>query len=168
MIGAFVGNKFFAGYPTMGPTDGTEAIFALGNNGGNGTVVDPLVTREKYTFTGDICVVTTSASVASYSGAASGNGSVGIFALGYTGTTVIATRDKYTYYGDIVTSATAATTAASDGAATGNSTVGIFALGDASSGFGPVNTRDKYTYSGDVVTTGTVASSISQDGVACR
>lgn len=131
--------------------DGTLAIFALG--------ASPLnANRDKYIFAGCINGSATAATAGSYRGAAAGNSTRGIFALGSKNTGPTVDRDKYTYVGDVVSAATAATaTACQPTAATGNSTVGIFAVNQA---------RNKYTYSNDAVTAGGAATSFSSWGTA--
>ena len=71
-------------------------------------------------------------------------GTVGIFALGITGT-ASTTRNKYTFATCTSTSAASASAASYNGSAAGNSTRGIFALGYVC-GVGPSTTRNKYTY----------------------
>jgi hypothetical protein len=62
--------------------------------------------------------------VASYGGAATGNSTVGIFALGQA-PSASTTRDKYTYSGDTNTSATASSANSTFGSATSNSIAGV-------------------------------------------
>ena len=108
-------------WPTAGNSFvGAIAIFALGCVSGAST------TRDKYTFSG--CVVSSgaAASAASRNGAAAGNATVGIFALGYVcGVGASTTRNKYTYSGCVNASATAATAASSRGSAASNGTTGV-------------------------------------------
>jgi hypothetical protein len=140
--------------------DGTFGIFALGANCGA-----PITTRNKYTYSNDAVSAGGVATAASKSGSAAGNSTVGIFALGDTGScTPVTTRNKYTYVGCVVSAGGAATAASRQGSAAGNSTVGIFALGRTSGG--NVATRNKYTYSGDVVSAGGAATQASRQGSA--
>ena len=135
--------------------DGTFGIFALGASGGTA--------RNKYTYSGDAVSAGGAATRSNYEGSATGNSTVGIFALGEGGTRT--TRDKYTYVGCVVSAGGAATVASSNGSAAGNSTVGIFALGSAVACVG-LTTRDKYTYSGCVVAAGGAATAASLGGSA--
>jgi hypothetical protein len=108
--------------------------------------------RNKYTYatcsSTAACVAVSSATT--YGGAAAGNKTRGIFALGYSnpgGSNVI--RNKYTY---ATCSSTAcgvgsSSTASYRGSAVGDSTKGIFAMGLINSGSCPSTIRNKYTYS---------------------
>ena len=135
--------------------DGTFAIFATGNCA---------TTRNKYTYSGCVVSAGGAATAASRDGYATGNSTVGIFALGsVAGCIRVTTRNKYTYSGDVVSAGAAATAISSAGSAAGNSTVGIFALGCSC---GRVTTRNKYTYSGCVVSAGGAATAASSAGSA--
>jgi hypothetical protein len=144
--------------------DGTFAIMALGNTNG-GSVV-----RNKYTYSGCVVSAATAATAVSSCGSATGNSTVGIFAVA-SGSTA---RNKYTYVGCVVSAGGAATQALCGGSAVGNSTVGIFALGGTQyycPCFGAMiycnsSTRNKYTYSGDVVASGASASQGTRGGSA--
>jgi len=126
-----------------GLAPGTFAIFALGVSGGVQST-----TREKYIFSGCVVTFAASSSVASSYGAAAGNSTVGIFALGSISCVgVSTTRNKYTYSSGTNGSATASSNVSGNGTATGNSTTGIFYNGNGQ------QYRSKYTYSGDVNTT---------------
>jgi hypothetical protein len=104
----------------------------------------------------------TAATAASSFGSATGNSTVGIFALGFGGYCSCCTpiyysaRNKYTYSGDTVAAGGSATAPSYGGSAAGNSTTGVFALGVTCSGY--VTTRNKYTYSGCVVGAGGAAT----------
>lgn len=143
--------------------DGTFSIFALGAVGGVST------TRNKYTYSGNVVAAGGAASIASQSGSAAGNSTVGIFALGYIvsggSNTPSVTRDKYTYSGCVVSAGGAATVASAEGSAAGNSTVGIFALSTTGI-FAGTAARNKYTYSGCVVSAGGAATTSSVRGSA--
>ena len=65
------------------------------------------------------------ATAASRSGAAAGNSTVGVFALGNVSGAGSVTRDKYTYSGCVVAAGGAATAASSNGSAAGNGTAGV-------------------------------------------
>jgi hypothetical protein len=140
-----------------GSMDGTLAIFALGN-GSPATSA-----RDKYTYSGDVVSAGGAATAVSRQGAAAGNSTVGIFALGVATCAASTTRNKYTYSGCVVSAGGVATAASRLGSAAGNSTVGIFALGVAPS---VSTTRDKYTYSGCVVAAGGAATAASSGGSA--
>lgn len=115
--------------------DGTKAIFAIGNS---------TTTRNKYTYSD--CSSTASgvggASANSYGGSAAGNGSRGIFSIGYTACGASTTRNKYTYSdcSSTATGVAAATSGTYGSSAVGNSTRGIFSIN-------PGGARNKYTYS---------------------
>jgi hypothetical protein len=95
-------------------------------------------------------------------GAAAGNSTRGIFALGQNGCGVrTTTRNKYTYSGDTNATGGAASQASENGAASGNSTVGIFALGYVN---GSCRGRDKYTYASCVVSSGTQSTATTCGG----
>lgn len=139
------------GFGGAAKPDSKSGIFALGKqnlSGGGGSVVN---TREKYTFA--TCTSTTSgvgtASAAALYGAASSNGSRGIFAIGCTESapTPVTTRNKYLYSNCSSTACGVAASSAGsrEGSATGNSTRGIFAIGLSSGA--KTTTRNKYTYS---------------------
>ena len=104
-------------WPTAGQFPvGTFVIFALGGC---------TTTRNKYTYSGCVNASATAASVASYRGSATGNSTVGIFALGSVSAAPSTTRNKYTYSGDVNASAAAATAASSQGSAASNGTCGV-------------------------------------------
>ena len=114
-------------------------------------------TREKYIYaTCTAAVAAASASVGSKSGAATGNSTRGIFALGLICTGTISTsRDKYTYATDTSTAlsgAALASNAGSAGSAAGNSTRGIFSVGITGCST-TAKIRNKYTYATCVSTT---------------
>lgn len=139
----------------------TEGIFAIGFH----TAVT--TTRDLYTYSSNAVTSATAASAASQGGSATGNSTVGIFALGNNGTTTLTTRDLYTYSSGAVTSGTVASTTSQSGAAAGNSIAGLFALGTiTTAASGGVTTRDKYTYIGNVVSSGTAATTASSSGSA--
>jgi hypothetical protein len=144
----------------------TTGIFALGRNNCSG-VSGVIATRDRYTYSGDVVSSAASASRASVDGAATGNSTVGIFALGganFCGTICFSTcRNKYTYASNTSTTATSSSLPTRNGSATGNSTVGIFAIGNRGS---VTNSREKYTYSGDVNSSATAASVASSEGSA--
>jgi len=134
---------FSAASSSVTPTPvGSFAIFKLG--------ICPTgrTTTNKYTYSGDVNAVATSLTAASYYGAAAGNSTRGIFALGFSGCFQTYTRNKYTYAGCTVSAGTNASNQNAKGSATGNSTRGIFALGY-NCGNQTSTTRNKYTYSGD-------------------
>lgn len=136
--------------------DGTFGIFALGSNS---------TTRNKYTYSGDVVSAGGAATRSNYEGSATGNSTVGIFALGVDlccGGSVT-TRNKYTYSSDVVSAGAASSTVSSYGSAVGNSTVGIFAIGN-----NPCRsaTRNKYTYSGDTSGSATAATVATAYGSA--
>jgi len=129
----------------------TRGIFALGEPQGSGI---PSNTRDKYTYSG--CTSTSSgvgtASAPTERGAAAGNNTRGIFALGSTyncctGFTPVVTRNKYTYASCTSTASCVATATLGSqrGSAAGNSTRGIFTLG-CIVGVGASTTRNKHTY----------------------
>jgi hypothetical protein len=140
----------------------TRGIFALGEPQGSGI---PSNTRDKYTYSG--CTSTSSgvgtASIPAERGAAAGNNTRGIFALGAryccgSGAFVrLTTRNKYTYASCTSTACcvAAASVASQRGSAAGNSTRGIFTLG---CGCGATTTRNKYTYASCTSTASGVAS----------
>ena len=109
-------------------------------------------------------------------GAAAGNSTVGIVAIGagavspYNGNNcfpVSAARKKYTYATCTQATATSSSANGFGQSAAGTCSVGIFALG--SSNFAttnPTTTRDKYTYSGDTNASATAASAASYVGGA--
>jgi predicted RecA/RadA family phage recombinase len=156
-----VGAASTAQYGGSATGNSTKGIFQLGNNavGGAG-----YCTRNKYTYA--CCTSTTSgvgtASAKNYFSSATGNGTRGIFALGYAynGSTylVSTTRNKHTYSCCTSTASGVgvASVASACGSAAGNSTRGIFALGGASSQY--LNTRNKYTYSSCASTASGVGS----------
>jgi hypothetical protein len=82
-------------------------------------------TREKYTYSGCVVASATAASNASYAGSATGNSTVGIFALGVVSGSNSTIRNRYTYSGDVSASAGAATAASISGSAAGNGTSGV-------------------------------------------
>ena len=139
--GAFSAQGFGFGASAAGcGPDGTVGIFALG---------DLTTNRNKYTYascTSTICGVG-AASIGSRSGAAAGNSTRGIFALGATASCGLGTniRNKYTYATCSSTTSCVATSSGNSGfgSASGNSTRGIFALGYSG---GASNVRNKYTY----------------------
>jgi hypothetical protein len=154
----------------------TTGIFALGVDvyycccGYSNPVF--LTTRNKYTYSNDVVASAASSSPGSGFGAAAGNSTVGIFAIGACSGSDInfsvnrtSTRNKYTYSGDTNASATSATAASMRMSAAGNSTTGIFALGGTCYNTGLV-TRNKYTYSGDVNASATAATAASFSGAA--
>lgn len=146
------------------PSDGTYGIFALGAAS---------TTRKQYTFSGNTVAAATAATVASNAGAAAGNFTLGIFALGNNSANSVSTRDKYTWSGAVVSAATAASTSSAYGAACGTATEGIFALGvdnvviGSSTAGTLVSTRDKYTYSSGTVGAAAAAYFASCYGAAC-
>ena len=111
-----------------------------------------------------------------YGGAAAGNSTVGIVAIGaaavspYNGNhcfPVSAARKKYTYA--TCTQATATSSSANGFAqsAAGTCSVGIFALGSCNfATSNPTTTRNKYTYSGDTNASATASSAGSYGGSA--
>lgn len=132
-----------------GPTNGgtavgncTRGIFSLGYTTPGCSIS---TTRNKYTYascTSTACGVGV-ASAASTLGAAAGNWTRGIFALGYAGSGCgVATRNKYTYATCISTACgvASASTFGYGGSAAGNSTRGIFAIGK------NTTIRNKYIY----------------------
>ena len=128
---------------------GAVGIFALG-------YANPVSkVRNKYLFSSDVNSVATSSNSVSNGGAAAGNSTAGIFALGI----VSNKREKYTYSNCAVVSATASGCNSFGGTAAGNSTVGIFSLGTSNGSIcGALTTREKYTYSGCSVSSATAAS----------
>jgi hypothetical protein len=83
-------------------------------------------TRNKYTYSGDVVSAGTAATAVSSYGAAAGNCTVGIFALGYSGGFINSTtRNKYTYSGCVVSAGGAATVASSNGSAASDGTTGV-------------------------------------------
>lgn len=144
--------------------DGTFGIFALGCVSSGTQVV-----RNKYTYSSCAVGSATSANMINRRGAATGNSTAGIFALGYgcngVQSIAVTNREKYTYSNNVVSTGGAATSASQNGSAAGNSTVGIFALGTIGCSGGSTN-RDKYTYSGCVVSGGGSASCNSERGSA--
>ena len=146
-------------WPTAGNIAvGTFAIFALGYVSSTYTA-----TTNKYTYSGDLNAAATSLTGATFAGAAAGNSTRGIFALGYAPGSS-ASRSKYTYNGCVVSTGTAASFPSLKSAATGNSTVGIFALGKKCGS--QSSNRCKYTYSGDTNSIGAYAITCSFDGTA--
>ena len=92
-----------------------------------------------------------------------GDGTKGIFALGYNTPSALTTRNKYTYSSCTSTACGvgAASAGSNSGSAAGNSTRGIFALG------GGLTTRNKYTYASCTSTaSGVAASSAGSTGGA--
>jgi hypothetical protein len=81
----------------------------------------PVNTRDKYTYSGCTVSSATAATLCSYGGAAAGNSTVGVFALGSNGTS----RNKYTYAGDVNSTATASTANTLYGGAASNGTTGV-------------------------------------------
>lgn len=83
--------------------------------------------RNKYTYSNDTVTAGGAATVATYSGSATGNSTRGIFALGACGSsnTNLNTRNKYTYSGDAVSAATAASGASGSGSAASNGIAGV-------------------------------------------
>jgi hypothetical protein len=146
------------------PADGTFAIFALGQQfgGGAGTPV-----TNRYTYSGNVVVAGGNLTANNYSGgAAAGNTTVGIFALGFSPvTTATAARNKYTYASNTAASATAAGAPSAYGSAAGTSTIGIFALA-LNAGNTRVTTRETYTYSSCVVSGASAATVATSEGSA--
>jgi hypothetical protein len=83
--------------------------------------------RDKYTYSGDTVASATSLAAGSYQGAAAGNSTVGIFALGETGcgSGATTTRNKYTYSGCLNAAATASSAASRQGCAASNGISGV-------------------------------------------
>lgn len=111
--------------------------------------------RRKYTYACDTTAAGASGTSNSVQGAAAGNSTRGIFALGTTNCCTNnknTTRNKYTYACDTNTGSgvASASIASTKQSATGNSTRGIFALGNSTFGVG--TNRDKYTYACDTNT----------------
>jgi hypothetical protein len=131
----------------------------------------PSAVRNKYTYAS--CASTAcgvgSASVTAYCGSAAGNGTRGIFTLGYAPCRST-TRNKYTYAccSSTASGVGAVSTAANGSSGAGNSTRGIFAIGATGGGVGGTTTRNKYTYACCVSTASGVAvsSGISTGGSA--
>lgn len=121
-------------------------------------------TRNKYTYSSCAVGSATAATASTQYGSATGNSTVGIFALGQAGIATT-TRNKYTYSGDVVSAGGSATSQSRFGSAAGTSAVGIFALGSANCGT-RFDARNKYTYSGDTVTSATAATTGSALGSA--
>jgi hypothetical protein len=90
-------------------------IFALG------CTTSSFTTQNKYTYSGDVVSAGTASTAASIAGSATGNSTVGIFALGNLSTT----RNKYTYSGDVVAAGGASTATSYQGSAAGNGTAGV-------------------------------------------
>lgn len=147
---------------TGGQAPGTFAIFAIGRSS---CCASSVATKNKYTYSGDVNSIATSATCASRYQSAAGNSTRGIFALGQTPVNAVSTRNKHTYSGCVVSSATSASIANWQGSAAGNSTTGIFALSYNSSST-IIATRNKYTYSSDTNGTAAAASVPSREGSA--
>jgi hypothetical protein len=81
----------------------------------------PSTVRNKYTYSSDINAVATSSSTASYAGAAAGNATLGIFAIGNSSST----REKYTYSGCVSASATSSSATSLSASAASNGTTGV-------------------------------------------
>ena len=137
-----------------GTGNASVGIFAYGVFCGSASAL-----RFKYLYAYGILSSATSATLCSSRGAAAGNSTVGIFALGCAGgaSTV---RNKYTYATDVVAAATAATAAGCYSSAAGNSTRGIFSRGSNTS------TTNRYTYSNDTVVAGGALTGASWFGSA--
>jgi len=113
----------------------TVGIFALGRAfagcvfcpcfGGCVPTYARSTTRNKYTYSGCVVSAGGAATVASENTSASGNSTVGIFALGETNGGRVTTRNKYTYSGCVVAAGGAATTASCRGSAASNGTIGV-------------------------------------------
>ena len=153
-----------ASYQGAAAGNSTVGIFALGIAYNSSTGYVPVVTRDKYTYSGDVVAAGSAATATSYDSSAAGNSTAGIFALGIANCALASTRNKYTYSGCVVAAGGAATVASANGSAAGNSTIGVFALGSRNTG--PVTTRNKYTYSGCVVSAGGAATAASTGGSA--
>jgi hypothetical protein len=157
---------------TLGSAAGNNSIAIMALGAGCYCVTGQIYptkfsTRNKYTYSSNITVVcgVGAASIASARGAAAGNSTVGIFALGATGANCAVasnTRNKYTYSSCTSTASGVAVSSAAGacGSAAGNSTRGIFALGGASP-TGNSTTRNKYTYASCTSTACGVAVSSS-------
>jgi hypothetical protein len=148
----------------------TRGIFAIGLTYTACGCAAQSNTRNKYTYATCSNTATGVATGSSSAGgqSATGNSTVGIFAIARVSTVCPAarttTRNKYTYATCSNSAATCFTytprctcnaARPAYGAAAGNATVGIFAIECC---FGqPFNKREKYTYSNDVSTTSGVA-----------
>ena len=126
-------------------TDGTFAVFALGNT---------TTTTNIYTYSSNAVETGTALTTGLEYGAAAGNSTLGVFALGGSTTTNI-----YTYSSNAVATGTALTSGLAGGAAAGNSTLGVFALGN-------TTTTNIYAYSSNAVATGTALTSDEVSGAA--
>lgn len=124
-------------------------------------------TRNKYTYATDSNASAAAASAGNYGGAAAGNATRGIFALGgKTDGSYSTTRNKFTYACCTSGAAAASSNNSGEGAASGNTTRGIFALGYGSYPASGTTTRNKFTYACCSNASATASSCNSWGGAA--
>lgn len=148
-----VGSASAASYGGVAAGTGTAGIFALGGQQCGG-LWSSTTTTNKYTYASCSSAAATSLPANTKYGAAVGNSTRGIFAVGCFNTCApfcscfarSNQRKKYTYATCSVTCSgvATATNASIFQSAAGNSTRGIFAIGSITCGY--VTTRNKYTY----------------------
>ena len=126
-------------------------VFAIGNT---------TLTTNIFTYSSAAVAASTNLTSNSEYGAATGNSTEGVFALGYAGTSPSPTTNIFTYANAAVAASTNLTSGTSDGAAAGNSTEGVFALGDTST------TTNIFTYANAAVAASTNLTSNLYGGAA--